>query len=87
MNNRISGLKSWMVLMKGTSKNALFPRLRCQLRARILMYYMYTAVLRSVLPCTHEKITIFRGVLKLKNSKEAGLCLQRQSYPNLLRPR
>jgi hypothetical protein len=64
--------------IKGTSKNALFPRLPpwphgpyCwQLRAgsparSILMYYPYTAVLRAVLPCTHEKITIFRGPLKL----------------------
>ncbi len=51
--------------LKGTSKNALFPRLRRQLRARILMYHLYTAVLRAVLPCTHEKITIFRGTLNL----------------------
>ncbi|MBU2713548.1 cupin domain-containing protein [Zooshikella harenae] len=28
---------------------------------RILMYYSYTAVLRAVLPCSHKKITIFRG--------------------------
>lgn len=42
------------------SKNALFPRLLRQLRARILMYSVYTAVLCAVLPCTHEKITIFR---------------------------
>jgi hypothetical protein len=27
---------------------------------------MYTAVLRAVLSCTHIKITIFRGTLKLK---------------------
>jgi len=50
----------------GTSKNALFPRLRRQLRARFLMYPMYTAVLRAVLPCTHKKITIFRGAHIIK---------------------
>ncbi|MFT7675232.1 MAG: hypothetical protein ACI845_003653, partial [Gammaproteobacteria bacterium] len=44
-------------------KNALLPRLRRQLRARILMYLMYTAVLRAVLPCTPRKITIFRDAL------------------------
>ena len=49
--------------LKGTSKNALFPRWLRQLRARILMYDVYTAVLRAVLPCPHEKITIFRGAL------------------------
>ncbi|NKC13929.1 MAG: hypothetical protein GKR94_17605 [Gammaproteobacteria bacterium] len=32
-------------------------------KARILRYDLYTAVLRAVLPCTHEKITIFRGAL------------------------
>ncbi len=26
--------------------------------------HLYTAVLRAVLPCTHEKITIFRGALE-----------------------
>ena len=51
--------------LKGISKNALFPRLPRQLRARILMYSLYTPVLRAVLPCTHVKITIFRGALKL----------------------
>ena len=30
----------------------------------ILMYDLYTAVLCAVLPCPHEKITIFRGALK-----------------------
>jgi hypothetical protein len=25
------------------------------------MYFMYTTVPRAVLPCTHKKITIFRG--------------------------
>ncbi len=49
------------VLNMGTSKNALFPRLRRQLRAPILRYHLYTAVVRAVLPCTHGKITIFRG--------------------------
>ncbi len=39
--------------------NALFPRLRRQRRARILRYHLYTAVARAVLPCTHEKMTIF----------------------------
>ncbi|NKC15145.1 MAG: DUF2889 domain-containing protein [Gammaproteobacteria bacterium] len=41
------------------AKNALFPRLRRQRRARILRYHLYTAVVRAVLPCTHEKMTIF----------------------------
>lgn len=49
---------------KGTTKNALFLRLLRQLCARILMYPIYTAVLRAVLPCTHRKITIFRGAHK-----------------------
>ena len=44
----------------GTFKNALFPQLRCQPRARILMYVLYTEVLRSVLPSTCERITIFK---------------------------
>ncbi len=47
--------------LEGTSKNALFPRLRRQLRARILRYHLYTAVARAVLPCTHETMTIFSG--------------------------
>ncbi len=50
--------------LEGTSENALFPRLRRQRRARILMYDLYTAVARAVLPCTHEKMTIFRGALE-----------------------
>ena len=75
--------------IKGTSKNALFSRLQRQLRAgaparSILMYNLYTPVLRAVVtralpspfgpafgrclryasaPCTHKKITIFRGIL------------------------
>ncbi len=49
--------------LKGISTNALFPRLRRQRRARILRYDLYTAVLRAVLPCTHETMTIFRGAL------------------------
>ena len=57
-----SGLNA-KIDLKGISKNALFPRLLRQLRARILMYFMYTPVLRAVLPCTHEKITIFRSTL------------------------
>jgi hypothetical protein len=48
-----------------TTKNALFPRLLRQLRARILMYSEYTAALRAVLPCTHEKITIFSDIQNL----------------------
>ncbi len=46
----------------GTSKNALFPRLLRQSRTRNLMYCIYTPVLRAVLSCTHEKITIFKGI-------------------------
>lgn len=65
---------------KGQLKSSLFPRLLRQLRARILMYYIYTPVLGSgfllrstdfirevvcaPLPCTHEKILIFRGALR-----------------------
>ncbi len=47
--------------IEGTTKNALFPQLRRQRRARIIRYDPYTAVVRAVLPCTHEKMTIFRG--------------------------
>ncbi len=47
--------------LEGASKNALFPRLRRQLRARILRYHLYTVVVRAVLPRTHEKMTIVRG--------------------------
>ncbi len=50
-------------MSKGPSKNALFPRLRRQRRARILRYHLYTAVVRAVLPCTHETMTIVRGAL------------------------
>jgi hypothetical protein len=43
-----------------------FWQLRAGVPAQsILMYYPYTAVLRAVLPYTDEKITIFRGTLKL----------------------
>ncbi len=48
-----------LISLKGPSKNALLPRLRRQRRAPILRYHLYTAVARAVLPCTHEKITIF----------------------------
>ena len=60
-----------------TTENCLCPRLRRQRRAQILMYFTYIAVfgsgvllrstdcihavVRAVLPCTHEKIRIFRG--------------------------
>lgn len=37
-----------MTVNKGISTNALFPRLLRRLRARILMYTLYTAVLRAV---------------------------------------
>jgi hypothetical protein len=57
--------------LKGTSKNALFPQWLRQLRARILMYALYTAVLRAVLSCPYEKITIFRGAHNIDNSNEA----------------
>ncbi len=56
------------------SINCLFPRLQCQSRTRTLMYSIYTpvlgfgflrrstsrihAVVRAVLPCTHEKILL-----------------------------
>ena len=53
--SRQSGTKVWAYCLKGTSKNALFPRLPRQLRVgmptqSILMYDIYTAVLRAVLP-------------------------------------
>ncbi len=51
----INGLRP----LKGTSKNALFPRLRRRRRAPILRYHLDTAVARAVLLCTHEKMTIF----------------------------
>ena len=35
------------------------------------MYFIYTAVLRAVLPCTHEKITILRGTLKTDRSNSS----------------
>ncbi len=50
--------------VKGTSKNVLFPRLRRQRRTPILRYDLYTAVVRAVLPCTHETMTIVGGALK-----------------------
>ncbi|NKC15832.1 MAG: hypothetical protein GKR94_27630 [Gammaproteobacteria bacterium] len=50
--------------LEGTSNNALFPQLRRQRRAPILRYHLYTAVVRAVLPCTHETMTIFRGALE-----------------------
>jgi len=53
-----------MSMLKGTSINVPFPRLRRQRRARILMYRICTAVLRAVLPCTHKKLTVFRGSFK-----------------------
>lgn len=64
----------------GNTNNCLFLRLRrhrflllqnlytirpvYKLRAQILMYYVYTVILRTVLPCTHKKILIFRGAHK-----------------------
>jgi glucose/arabinose dehydrogenase len=56
----VCGFSKRLTLL-GTSKNGLFPLLRRQLRTRILMYSVYTAVLRAVLPCTHEKISISIG--------------------------
>jgi hypothetical protein len=44
--------------IKGASNNCLFPRLLRQFRARILVYSLYTTVLRAVLSCTHKKILI-----------------------------
>ncbi len=44
----------------GNSINCLFSRLRCRLRAQILMYFLYIAVFRAVLPYTHKKIQINR---------------------------
>ena len=76
---QLSGFSN--LLIKDTSINCLFPRLRRQLRAQILMYAIYTpvfgfgflrrstscihAVVRALLPCTHEKIRINRGTLKI----------------------
>ena len=66
--------------LKGASKNALFLRLLRRIRARILMYDLYTpalgfgflrrstscvhTVVHAVPPYTHKKITIFRSTLK-----------------------
>jgi len=51
--------------LKGISNNCLFAQLWRQLRARILIYPLYTAVLRAVLPDTRRKILIFRRVLNI----------------------
>ena len=67
--------------LKGASKNALFLRLLRRIRARILMYDLYTpalgfgflrrstscihAVVRAVLPYTYAKILINRSTLGL----------------------
>jgi len=62
--------------LKGASKNNLFPRLRYQLRARILMYSTYTAVLRAALPCTDEKLRISRGALKTAPRSETDFVIR-----------
>ena len=43
------------MFVNSTSKNALFPRLLRRVRAQILMYDLYTPVLRAASPRTHEK--------------------------------
>jgi len=49
-----------------TSINSLFPRLRCQLRAQILMYALYTAFLRAMLPCTYVQDVLYAGFAGVK---------------------
>jgi hypothetical protein len=50
------------------------------LRARILMYFMYTAVLRAMLPCTHKKITIFGGTLNSLLASSGVTALSSNSF-------
>ncbi len=57
---------------RAPAKNALFPRLQRQRRARILRYDLYTAVVRAVLPCTHEKIIIFSRCPSIHASVRVG---------------
>jgi len=45
----------------GTSINSLFPQLRRQRRAHILMYVLYTAVLCAALSSTYKKIQITKS--------------------------
>jgi hypothetical protein len=77
--------------LKGACKYALFPRWPRQFRAQILMYRLYPAVLdsdlllrssdcfhavvRAVLPCSHEKITILIDVPKMNPSKKNPLVI------------
>jgi hypothetical protein len=42
-------------ILKNHLKTACFARLHRQRRARILMYFIYTAVLRAALPRAHIK--------------------------------
>lgn len=51
--------------LKGISKNVPFPRLPRQHRARNLMHFVHTAVLRAVLSCTREKNTTLKNALKI----------------------
>ena len=44
-----------------TSINCPFLRLQRRRRARIRMYYVYTAVLRAVLPCTYVQDVRYAG--------------------------
>ncbi|NKC12164.1 MAG: DUF4372 domain-containing protein [Gammaproteobacteria bacterium] len=66
--NKLYSLDASTIDLWAPAKNALFPRWRRQLCARILRYHLYTAVARAVLPCTHETMTIFSGALKSLNS-------------------
>jgi LPS-assembly lipoprotein len=58
----------------GTSKNALFPQWLRQLRARILMYALYTAVLRAVQIVLFLEVPMYRSVFTLLLLLSASAC-------------
>lgn len=67
-----------------TSLNALFSRLLRQLRARTFMYYLYTQVLRAVLPRTHKNITIYTMIpIKIFLSLLLFISLSVQASPKI----
>ena len=71
----------------GISINCLFPRLRRQLRTRILMYDLYTPVLRAVFPCTYVQDVRYAGFAGAK-AGHAKILINRGPHffrlPNLL---
>ena len=53
------------MVIKSTSKNALFSRLLQSFCAQTVMYCSYTPVLRAITIRTHKKITVFKRTLLL----------------------